>query len=80
VKQFKRRLWSWGFQKFLKSFDAGFIVAKAKKRSRESAKDTAFFHRGRAIPREKIEQFQKRKTKQDDVFSTVGMCCAFGGI
>ena len=40
---------------------------------------TAFSHSGRAIPREKIEQFQKMKTKQDDVHPKIGMCRAFEG-
>jgi hypothetical protein len=66
--------------KHLKSSDAAFIIAKAKKRAQESAKDTAFFHSGRAIPREKIEQIQKRKTQQDDVSPPIGVCRAFGGI
>jgi hypothetical protein len=66
--------------KHLKPPDAAFIIAKAKKRAKESAKDTAFFHSGRAIPREKIEQIQKRKTQQDDVSPPIGVCRAFGGI
>ena len=66
--------------KHLKSSDAAFIIAKAKKRAQESAKDTAFFHYSRAIPRKKIEQIQKRKTQQDDVSPPIGVCCAFGGI
>jgi hypothetical protein len=66
--------------KHLKSSEVAFIVAKAKKRAQESVKDTAFFHCGRAIPREKIEQLQKRKTQQGDVSPAIGMRRAFGRI
>jgi hypothetical protein len=70
----------WGFPNYLKSSEVAFIVAKGDMRSQESAKDTAFSHCGRAIPREKFEQIQKRKTQQDGVSPTVGVCRAFGGI
>jgi hypothetical protein len=37
------------------------LVAKSEKRLREQDKETVFFHNGRGIPAERIDNFRKRR-------------------
>jgi hypothetical protein len=62
VRKWKDKLKEWNFDKNISSHDMSIIVAKSDKRARDEGKETDFFHGETRIPRQRIEQFKRRKT------------------
>ncbi|KAE9382026.1 hypothetical protein N431DRAFT_322170, partial [Stipitochalara longipes BDJ] len=67
VRKWKEKLKEWNFDKNISASDMSIIVSKAEKRAREEGKETAFFHGGAQITRERIEQFKRRKNFREDI-------------
>ena len=60
-RKWKTKLKEWNFEKHLPATDLKILVAKKLKRSRDEKKETVFFHHGREIRPEKLDNFKKRR-------------------
>jgi len=67
VRKWKEKLKEWKFEKNVSASDMTIVLAKAEKRAREEGKETAIFHGGNQITKERIEQFKRRKTFREEV-------------
>src|SRR6266487_1779846 len=64
-RKWKDKLKEWGYEKHLHKREMKIVAAKGEKRLMEEAKDTLFFHNGILIPKEKIENFKRRKAVKE---------------
>jgi hypothetical protein len=70
-RKWKDKLKEWKFEKNISAADMNVLVTKCGKRKRDEGKDTTFFHMGKEIKLEKLENFKKRKsTKTMEVVSS----------
>ncbi|KAN0121948.1 hypothetical protein V8E51_000274 [Hyaloscypha variabilis] len=67
VRKWKEKLKEWNFDKNISASDMTIVLSKGEKRAREEGKETAIFHGGTPITRERIEQFKRRKTCRKDI-------------
>jgi hypothetical protein len=75
-RKWKGKLKDWNFDKNISAHGMSIVLAKAQKRSKNEGKETAIFHGGAQITRERVEQFKRRKTTKDAdaVSPSAGAC------
>jgi hypothetical protein len=75
-RKWKGKLKEWNFDKNISAHGMSIVLAKAQKRSKDEGKETAIFHGGVQITRERVEQFKRRKTAKDAdaVSPSAGAC------
>jgi hypothetical protein len=65
VRKWKLKLKEWNFNKYVRTEEMMFVVAKSDERAGREGKNTAFLHEGTPIKNIKIEKFKRRKISHE---------------
>lgn len=60
-RNWKKKLEEWAFNKYLHSKDLATLVHKREKRMRDEGKETEFFHRGKPLSNDRLDNCKRKK-------------------